>query len=348
MATKIPMDIMLTEILPKLPTKSLIRFKCVSKSFKTFISNYKFIDLQLRKSHDLLIIKDIDNDLYLFDLDTSKSPATKLTLPWTSFRLVVGSCYGLLCLQEIDPVFRLFNAYLQTYRDILYSGESFSGKSGFGYDHKNKDYKIVLLHPQHVTLYSLKADSWRDVVQKSSLENIGSLCGSNHHGVLVNNHLLHWLFSSLKDNIRIRCFNLCSELWEEDDIPLPEYKWYSISTNPILGVIDGCLSLMVTTTESVDMCVMKEYRNKGSWVKLFGVSHSNYVIPLSQHIPLAHNRESNSGILMMKNSYSSKTNSTTRCLVWYNSNDNTSKEIEFDGITSVSQAFMCKPSLVIV
>lgn len=49
----LPNDIIVSHILPKLPVKSLVRFKCVCKSWRSLICNPSFSDQHLALSKEL-------------------------------------------------------------------------------------------------------------------------------------------------------------------------------------------------------------------------------------------------------------------------------------------------------
>ncbi|XP_048490851.2 F-box protein CPR1-like [Beta vulgaris subsp. vulgaris] len=205
MAT-LPYDIIMREILPKLPAESLLLFKSVSKSFKTVISSLEFINLHLQHglsntSNRFLIHvhKHGAGDFICVNMDSIKSP---LYSTFDSIHLyycylgrtpviTVGSCNGLLCMSNaLLPIFMVLNPctgmslnipYPIRYTFFMRIGSFYSG---FGFDSIDNDYKIVLVLDYHyaqeeggfminrdVLVYSLKnnaSKSWRLVHSISS------------------------------------------------------------------------------------------------------------------------------------------------------------------------------------
>ncbi|XP_021741360.1 F-box protein At4g22390-like [Chenopodium quinoa] len=162
----LPMEL-ITSILTRLPTKSLLRFKCVSKAWNSLISSTHLIGLHLAHSlssdRRLLILNygshlestplkwgyelDVDNDLMRFDLPSS----------FSGFEVsICGCCNGLIalvCRNVDDPrlfKFILWNPSMNSYFVLPcipvvgdLSSEFMGVSFGFGYDCGNDDYKIV-------------------------------------------------------------------------------------------------------------------------------------------------------------------------------------------------------------
>jgi hypothetical protein len=112
-------DDLIAEILSLLRVKSLVRFRCVCKSWKTLISDSTFVKLHLKRSSTLypqftLITEHTTytSDGVEFDLSVIPCPIRRLidnpsfTLSVDSYYMlkdkgclnVVGSCNGLICL----------------------------------------------------------------------------------------------------------------------------------------------------------------------------------------------------------------------------------------------------------
>ena len=167
---KLPEDLVFAEILPKLPAKTLMQFKCVSKSWSTRISgDSSFIAAHLNHHHSnnttrLAIALSVDY------IESQRNPTlmqkTMSLLSYEGSRVssdidtsylakvtptIVGSCNGLLCLQVLDPrqemePLVLWNPATRQYAFVdkqaaITDPPIFS--LGFGFDEESNDYKIV-------------------------------------------------------------------------------------------------------------------------------------------------------------------------------------------------------------
>lgn len=385
--SEIPTEIIVSEVLPKLHIKSFLRFKCVSKFFRTVISSRKFIDLHLRSSqlsntNNLLILVESDRDLYSLDLDNSESSLIKFPLPSpykTSVRCSIlhidGSCNGLLSFQAGDHFSYSFSMVLNpstgTYRLIcpcLLGIAAFG--FGFGYDHGNDDYKIVRFGdycfderaPKFVNLYSLKANSWRSVEKKVP----ECILVGRETGVLIDNHLLHWRFwYKSEKKCRIGCFNLCTEQWE-DDIPFPDLsgsnstssskkyhqylKTQNRSNNPVyidLGVLNGHLCISRVTANN--------FSSASVWVmKEYGSKGSWVKMFNTSDSTITWMLQDtplgfSEGEILLGNLIPDTDRHELSDLMWYNTKDRTTKRIEIHkGCASRLVAYTCKASAVAI
>lgn len=97
MADNIPFEIQ-TEIMKRLPIKSLIRFKSVSKQWKSIIGSYKFIvDYHTDQQHLLISYvgpEDYEKKYFsIVDDDSFPQHTVSLTVP--SNKTIAGSSHGL-------------------------------------------------------------------------------------------------------------------------------------------------------------------------------------------------------------------------------------------------------------
>nr|POF27129.1 f-box/kelch-repeat protein [Quercus suber] len=188
----LPYDVLL-EILHRLPVKSLIRFRCVSKSWNSLITSPAFINSNLTQSHsdsNKLIVRYLDAALRVerYKLihedndnnDSSSEQIQDLEFPLRSssrdyFRLV-GSANGLFCLHE-GNCFILWNPCIRKF--ITLPNPSVTGlfpcylTLAFGFDLRTDDYKVVRIayqsrniryegvKPPLVKVYSVSEGSWR-------------------------------------------------------------------------------------------------------------------------------------------------------------------------------------------
>ncbi|KAL9242634.1 hypothetical protein vseg_016617 [Gypsophila vaccaria] len=350
-------DVIAAEILPRLPAKSLLRFKTVCKSFNTLISSSEFIRLHLRHAlssdHRLLAIPSIYRTLHTFDLGSLSSPASAASaiFLWPEHSIsVVGSYHGLLLITTFFASrlrLVLLNPCTRTYVDVPSTGESeFAGFLGFGFDHLSNDYKIVVApSPKHhptdlwktrvTKIYSVNSKSWKIVDSQFVSDHIKCQYGS----ALVNNHLLHWLFRSPTTRARrICCFDVCLENWR-DDVPLPAFFYDHNHENYFLdfGVVDGRLfsSFKNQIDLSYDVWVMKEYGVQESWMKLISIPISDDlkggVVPITC-------REGGSSRVLLRQRFESN-------LFWYNTVDGVISKVEVPNFCS-RRPFICEDTLV--
>ena len=154
------------EILNRLPVKSLIRFRCVSKSWNSLITASSFINFHLTRSLSLVpnsntlvvrsctaseskvvesynFIHDDNND------DSFLNPFQNIEFSSSSFCKLIGYANGLFCLFEqeryvlwnpsIKKCFTLPKSSL-----ILIRGHHYC-RSAFGFDSLSNDYKVVTI-----------------------------------------------------------------------------------------------------------------------------------------------------------------------------------------------------------
>nr|XP_023926029.1 F-box protein CPR1-like [Quercus suber] len=199
----LPHDIVLNNILTRLPTKSVIRFRCVCKTWDSSITTPNFISTHLNNlAHD----NDNDNgdgDGYIIHMpwrkrdtmNSSNRPVCTVAFDRTFDRiseveipfdfpsgcaLIVGSCNGLLCLAAnrgrniSDYVIYLWNPSIRKFKRLPDSclGKLGFVKLGFAYHSENNDCKVLRISsyptvrppmPDEIEVYSLSSDSWRRV-----------------------------------------------------------------------------------------------------------------------------------------------------------------------------------------
>ncbi|KAG8388460.1 hypothetical protein BUALT_Bualt02G0128100 [Buddleja alternifolia] len=174
----VPEEIII-EILLRLPVKSLLKFKCVSKSWFVLISSYEFAKSHLKLStkndiyaHDRLVFvlgsKLLPMDIYtcslqsVFECSASNGyvcPVTDANLPVhrVSFDYpyeandwiwLEGSCNGLVCVSLSVSTLILWNPATRKLKALPDSGIDLSSDYygltyGFGFDELHDDYKVV-------------------------------------------------------------------------------------------------------------------------------------------------------------------------------------------------------------
>ncbi|KAL6194109.1 hypothetical protein ACLB2K_035193 [Fragaria x ananassa] len=148
---------------------------------------------------------------------------------------------------------------------------------GFGFSPISDVYKVVVFTksrlfevksprefrlsrgPEKVTVLTVGSGSWRHIED--------SVMGEFDHqsGIFLNGYL-HWIGrTTLVGSRFIYAFCIESESFKE--LPLPPWTVDSNKTRCNLGVLNGCLSIIVDLDCNVNVWVMKDYGVKESWAK---------------------------------------------------------------------------------
>ncbi|KAL9380553.1 hypothetical protein Peur_026210 [Populus x canadensis] len=291
--SKLPQEI-IVDILTCLPAKSLIRFKCVCRSWRSLISDPQFAKLHLKRAHEdeninhqrLLIAAD---PLYSVDFEAASdgdNGNTLVKLPYPNAEshndsfavgLFLGSCDGIVCiLNEVDSVV-LWNPSTRESKKL--SGPSSSLHkdfwTGLGYDSSTDDYKMVIASSATastrsdqimVEVFTLKTNTWRTVQGSLPGITLGSYYGEFWNGALL------WLGKQESDAAHhldvIVPFDIEKEKFMEA-LPLPNHFYTAV-----LSISGNCLCVFGTLQPSgsyFEAWLASEYGVKTSWRRLFAV-----------------------------------------------------------------------------
>lgn len=312
----IPQEI-IKDILSRIPVKPLLRFRCVSKSWRSLIDSEDFIKLHLHhcyktNSNRTLLVD--STQLFYVDLDSFERLDTgnKRFEPHS----VVGSCNGLvLIVSKFDNIV-LWNPSTRNLNKLpttpLECFTSFKAKYvkelyALGYDSKHDDYKVVRVVQASVRvdseclfsetkIYSLKANSWKKVEDFPYM-----LPHSKRWGVYLNDALHTVVKQSHKSEV-IMAFDLGKE--EHYEVPMPKFS-RGLASVEVMG---GCLTAVVPgKKKSSEIWLMKEYGVKDSWIKLL-CFNPPIPEPCINLCPLAYSKRGDEVLL----------NYDGMCLIWYN------------------------------
>ncbi|XP_030462504.2 F-box/kelch-repeat protein At3g06240-like [Syzygium oleosum] len=282
---KLPHDIVV-EVLKRLPVKSLLRCRCVCRSWRSTMDDPRFVALHL--SHSAL---DASN-CYLVCLDWCRHLCSlfsneSLTLPSRSQIEVpfvtpagrydfVGSCNGLICIAELSrngfsQAMYLWNLFTGKHKAVPQSGlghQFFSMETayeslGFGFDAGSNDYKIVKIlcfeddngqcfggpNPR-VEIYSLSTDSWR------SLECEVPVFYDNGSAVFLNGNLpwIAFKFDVVWDEGRygsMVLFDVAGEVFDEMDLPEEILHMDNGGLIAYVAVVNDLLAVFVNIIDAV-------------------------------------------------------------------------------------------------
>uniref|UniRef100_A0ACD5YEP1 Uncharacterized protein n=1 Tax=Avena sativa TaxID=4498 RepID=A0ACD5YEP1_AVESA len=275
-------ELLVNEILPRLPVKSLLRFKSVCKAWHSTISNRDFIESHrhhsLSEVHVLHFLEDIPphgiGSINVERLTQEGQLQHYYRLPQLQNNDLINSCHGLVVIHYKDYGYLLSNPAIQ---ESVYLPHPPSWSDdllevvGVGFVSSLGKYKVV-----HITCDSQTEDtcevftvgmdnSWRiGKTPPSSIYKFG-------HTPYVNGNL-HKLTESDKDvNTKILVFSLEKETWIVMTLPdhprIPQagiYCWH-IELTEIKGLL--CFICCIQN-KSIDIWMLRDYGNK-FWSKDF-------------------------------------------------------------------------------
>ncbi|XP_074270851.1 F-box protein CPR1-like [Silene latifolia] len=310
MAT-ISIDVLQSCILARLPVKSLLRFKSVSKTWQTVISSREFINLyhQYTISSDadslfVLVDKDLQQMFHVYELDSPLSPVVHWYNPKpakpesTKNMSILDSCEFFL-LVNIKGIHELVLLNPSTGKNYKIPHPPFDcgykQRYGMYLDEANNDYKVARITQKYplknsavvetnteITVYSLRTNTWRLIDRRFDIRY--SIWCNGTAAVIRN--LLHMIFVPFSFNsehelvygkkIIIACFDILAEKWT-NDVPFPPVNNLR-SIN--LSVLDGLLCVTGVDTEENgseywNVWVMKKYGDKDSWFKLMNIASND-------------------------------------------------------------------------
>jgi len=289
-----------------LPVKSLLRFRCLSKSHDSLISDPNFIKLHLTRSaqkEDFTLVSTSDRSVVSFTVfRLLENPPIIINLPEDPYHkltedslYIVGSCNGLLCLfgQFFTPNFnsvtwlRLWNPATRTLSAKLgYSihyNLYFYPNLTFGYDKSANTYKVVYLapHAKNVSVFSSQHNTWRKI-QNSPVTHDYSINAVHLSGCVSWLAIRNYSAPYDCENITVQQFVIISiDLrTEKHSQLLPPQGFTEVPiVAPNLSVLHDflCFSHDYNNTHFV-IWKMKELGVEDSWTQLFQISYNNLQI----------------------------------------------------------------------
>ncbi|KAL2936160.1 F-box protein CPR1 [Bienertia sinuspersici] len=300
-------DIIFNEILPRLPVKSLIRFKSVCKLWRSTISSSKFVNMHFNFSsacahHFILPCNGLStSNLKIFSYDelNNLNPVEVDVIDPLLFvkegHLVESFCVsnGLLCLCigytdinadgiRLCSYYSIYNPALRRYCEIVNPVSQqclHPSRFWFGYVPSIDDYKIIARLGQefkdaHYYVYSLKSGTWKSI---PNLDIVMFRYEELRMNTTVIDDLLYWSPTDINYEMRpierIIGFNVVTEQVKE----LPSMNWLSAYVDTEFFVMNGCLSLYCYSLDPdspfSDVWMLRQHDDWISWEKSFSVHH---------------------------------------------------------------------------
>ncbi|PHT30839.1 hypothetical protein CQW23_27176 [Capsicum baccatum] len=285
------------DILTKLPVRSLLRFKCVSKFWKTLICDPYFKGKHLNYAKDdpdsqkFLICqiypKERISSIYSCPLSPVQLPedVQKLDCSLNARPFADCCCDGLVFLFASDGLNKQYMLWNPSTREsIVLPHPEFSLSCcmyGLAYDAASDDYKILKIDVTSVgpevfnEILALKSGSWKRV-GKPSFRVLPVSCGvpSGRDCLAFIHGTFHWVGLSNYGST-IVSFNISNEVYGQ--IPLLErmriyLKSYLENEVSVLG---GLLCFYSTANYqgegTLNLSVMRDYGIKESWTNLYTI-----------------------------------------------------------------------------
>ncbi|KAL0006552.1 hypothetical protein SO802_008054 [Lithocarpus litseifolius] len=312
----IPNDLV-EEILSRLPVKSLMRFKCVSKAWHTLISSHQFAKSHFQRASqnpNRMNVLVLTNNCVLSSgcealFQSRAIHGQPVDVDFHGFPLWgkghveknLASCNGLVCIElyNVDKwttQYLVWNPSTKSYKNIPsptstnFSVSSYLRRFGFGYDYSTDDYKILRPYNSdhipmlRIEIFSLKTFTWRTILLDEDDNFIRS--SPFIENTIYCNGAIYW---SAKRNWKpsIIYFDLADEIFHE--LPWPESvsyyfrgessgKYYDKSGAWELGTFGEHLCLAVCTAESCSDICMQLWVMKESWTRLATIPYRGFFL----------------------------------------------------------------------
>ncbi|XP_047339508.1 F-box protein CPR1-like [Impatiens glandulifera] len=362
-------DDIITDILSRLPVKSLLRSKCVSKFFLALISSSYFIKMHLNRSvqtKDNLCLLMWDDYLYHLNFDSIDDhdlPPTEVDYSPLRFKdgaILWGTSNGLVCMSNsLDTVY-VWNPSTRKSIQLPFSPLERSKMSqplsfyqeryfqerayGFGYDEINDDYKVVRIVvlkrdfsgdpiDYEIKVYSLKTNSWH-MADKFGYCPI--LCRTRDS---IAGGAMHWISTvaeSKSESERLLvAFDISTEKYRI--IPQPKYN-HGAHFCLYLDTLGECLSLSCHYYSlTVEVFVLKEYGRKNEhWSKIITLSPPNFSDPFHTVKTISYSKCGKKVLLDVD----------FKSLVWYNLEQGVVEGTRVHGTEQYFEVDTCFESLV--
>ncbi|KAG5051629.1 hypothetical protein JHK87_003827 [Glycine soja] len=289
----LPDEIMLFKILPLLPSKTLIRFRCVCKLWDCFIRDRSF--LHLRKltnnpTHHFLFLSPNQNSSHPFlygaphpnnsIVTTPLRPSILFALP-NNLQISetnVQCVNGLLCFYPrshvsfyshadaftliANPTTREIITLPSDYYYSVKANSEFFASTHFGYDPVRDQFKVLRFLKYQATLqvkvFTLGRDtSWRLVTAETpfAMLHLENLLSSHgNSSSLCVNGAIYWRHLD-----GLLMFDVAAEQFREILVPSGDGSVLGFSLYPDLREIDGCLCLVGFSNHGLKLWILREH-----------------------------------------------------------------------------------------
>ncbi|PON58296.1 F-box domain containing protein [Trema orientale] len=311
----------ITDMLVRLDVKSLMRCKCVCKSWRSLISELRFAKLHVqRQPHSLIIPACVHSPFWqgteflIYSFENPDEHSTykfPMTIEKSTESMVVEGCdNGVLCVRALphNTVY-LWNPATNEVKKLPPSPASDqwlhpSIRVGFGYDTLTNDFKVVRVCAQvdtcffgrysNVAVYSLRTNSWKKIEMPYKFSSLGAsytyfFTSTISEIPVALNDCVHWLWSFGRSPVYgdvdrdLMSGIVAFDLSTEvfELINLPQHV-KEFKVKTIGKVFEQLSFVMLDPHKSIEIYVMKEYGVSDSWIKYSTIKQLECPIPLHE------------------------------------------------------------------
>ncbi|KAK3039986.1 hypothetical protein RJ639_027176 [Escallonia herrerae] len=283
----LPGEFVVSEIVSRLPARSLSRFRCVCKLWRSLLANPALMRTMPNVRHKVLI-QSIGDRFYSIDYEASDWNVVPLDFPtheigqpyYNPSVSSVGSCNGWVCVdihrRASESTILVWNPLTGHYKRIPDScrDPSYRRDIGFGYDSCADDYFVVRMYTKRiisVDVYMLKRDSWEKI------EVVPGLIDPNDFAVrdlAVNGSVVYILVNGMD---KLASFDLKGGKFR--DVPFPD-DLRGAEGQLGLDVLEGCLAVVEWSREKPQGQVwqLKQESSNTTPMKQVWVKHSELTL----------------------------------------------------------------------
>ncbi|XP_059440072.1 F-box protein CPR1-like [Corylus avellana] len=361
----LPPDL-ITEILLRLPVKSLVRFQCVSKPWQAQINGRVFINIHLdfsiaanRERH--LIVMEHEGEMppnfsgvRFNDDDRFEEALVNIHQPLLNAghnTQIANYCNGLVCIHDYGRGIVIWNPLIRRYKTLPFEPVGFTDCTSmlpnvaFGHDPVNDDYKVMRVvefnteidakSAIEVKVYSLRAHSWKTVEEEWPKEYSSA---NPYSSSMSLNGAFHWLVDPISGSLHqetLLAFDLATEKFRKYTIPVQSNDDSSLCLEVLKGCICVCLNVGVTLN---DVWVMKEYGVVSSWARLYTIVQGAVPWTFEYCKPLVYSKDGKKVLMEQDLEY----------LFWYDIEEKRGTSVELDGMPNSFETVICVGSLVLL
>ncbi|AAG21601.1 hypothetical protein; 83642-85072 [Arabidopsis thaliana] len=241
LAVELP-DVLVEEILQRLPVKYLVRLKSISKGWKSLIESDHLAEKHLRLLEKKYGLKEIKITV---ERSTSKSICIKFFSRRSGMNAinsdsddllrVPGSCNGLVCVYELDSVYIYLLNPMTGVTRTLTPPRGTKLSVGFGIDVVTGTYKVMVLYGFDrvgTVVFDLDTNKWRQRYKTAGPMPLSCIPTPERNPVFVNGSLF-WLLASdfseiLVMDLHTEKFRTLSQPNDMDDVDVSSgyiYMW---------------------------------------------------------------------------------------------------------------------------